>query len=50
MAPDCTMNCPCGKAVVIISKGAGVCSFCGRRYVLEAQWTPPPPKAKEARA
>lgn len=42
MSPNGTLVCPCGRAVVIIRCGAGVCSFCLRTYVVDATWTPPP--------
>jgi hypothetical protein len=49
MSPNGSLCCPCGKAVVIIQKGIGVCSFCGRTYAVDAQWTAKAPvQAKPA--
>ena len=52
MSPNALLSCPCGKAVVIIRQGVGVCSFCGRSYAVDAQWTPKaaPPKPQPVRA
>jgi len=49
MSPNASLSCACGKAVVIIHLGKGMCSACGRSYILEATWTPKPPvQAKSA--
>jgi len=51
MSPNGSLVCPCGKAIVIIRKGVGVCSYCQRSYAVDAQWTPKAaPKPEPARA
>jgi hypothetical protein len=52
MSPNASLSCACGRAVVNVVKGVGVCSFCGRTYAVEATWTPrpAPPKPQPAHA
>jgi hypothetical protein len=50
MAPNGSVICPCGKAIVIIRQGVGVCSFCQRTYAVEANWAPKAAPKPEARA
>lgn len=50
MAPNGSVLCPCGKAVVVIQKGKGMCSFCRTGYVLDMTAVPKPPPAMKAAA
>lgn len=44
MSPNALLQCLCQKAQIVIRNGIGVCSSCGKSWVLEATWTPPPAK------
>lgn len=50
MSPNALIQCACGKAQIVIIQGKGVCSACGRSYVLEATWTPRPTVAEKRAA